>query len=311
MLSYHLHPNLEGYDFGFSPTFFNKLEFQLHQSYDPLYSFYILNQSTKNVVGFVHFTQVGEFAFSQPRAPFGGFELDISVREVEFREFLAFIHDTLKGKGIKRIKIVEPPDIFGSDISFDSTEVLYEHNYQVVAADVNHYVNLDDTVGMEHIHQMERRNFRKALAKGYKWKLESLEVLPEVYSFIERCRAQNDLHVNIKFEDLNRSFKRFPGVYRIFSIRHHDYLAAASITVEANQSILYNFLPASDKRFKADSPMVFLLVSLYKYAKSLGYEVLDLGVSSIEGEIQSGLAEFKERMGALICERRILEKKLN
>ena len=247
---------------------------------------------------------------SQPNAPFGGFELDPLIDEVVFIQFHDYIQSELKAKGVKRIHIVDRPDVFWDDVTFDLQEELLALNYNVVQSEISHYVNLEEVDGLKQIHTMERRNFRKAMAKNYRWKLEAQQALPEVYSFIERCRAQQDLKVNITFEDLRKSFKVFPGKYRIFSIRHHDYLTAASITVEISKNVLYNYLPASDKRFNADSPMVFLLVSLFKYAKSLGYQILDLGISSVNGKIQTGLAEFKERMGALICERKTFEKVL-
>ena len=310
MLDFHLNPDLKGFKTSFDTNFFNTLEFQNNQRYSPLYSFYVLNSKEEKIHGMVHFTIVGDSAVSQPKGPFGGFELDPSIVEEVFVNFNSFIEERLIKRGIKKIKLIERPEVLVNEMSFESMEVLMQLDYKVVVTDIAHYINLEEVIGLKQIHPMERRNFRKALAKNYRWKLESIEALPEVYSFIERCRAQNDLMVNISFEDLKSSFNEFPRKYRIFSIRHRDYLTAASITVEVSNNVLYNFLPASDRRFKKDSPMVFLMISLYKYAKSLGYQILDLGVSSINGKIQTGLAEFKERMGAMICEKKILEKKL-
>ena len=310
MLSFSQNPDLKGYAFTFTPHFFNTLKFQQNQQYDPLLSFYILDEAEKEVKGLIHFTQLGDTAESQPRGPFGGFEVDPHIDDEVFVRFNEFIDSSLSDLGISKIRIIQRPDILFNEIAFDPVEMLYDLNYRIVNTDISHYVSLED-VSLKDIHPMERRNFRKARAKDYRWKLESISSLPEVYSFIERCREQNQLKVNITFEDLRRSFNRFPQKYRIFSIRYQDYLAAASITVEVSKEVMYNYLPASDKRFNKDSPNVFLLVSLYKYAKSLGYEVLDLGVSSIDGKIQTGLAEFKERMGALICEKKSFEKKLS
>jgi len=310
MLTFHFNPDIQGFSLAFTPRFFNTLQFQENQLHTPLFSFYILDVTEKKILGSIFFTRVGDSAFSQPNGPFGGFELDATIDEETFVSFHAFFESELKKIGISKIKIVEPPDIMMNDISYEPLEKLLELNYSIVVSEINHFINLDDVTDAGQIHQMERRNFRKALAKGYKWKLESADALPEVYSFIERCRHQNKLLINITYEDIDKSFRRFPGRYRIFSIRHNGYLAAVTITVEVNENILYNYLPASDKKYSTDSPMVFLLVNLYKYAKSLGYQVLDLGVSSVNGKVQTGLAEFKERMGALFCEKRTLEKKL-
>ncbi|MEQ9425614.1 MAG: GNAT family N-acetyltransferase [Cyclobacteriaceae bacterium] len=310
MLEFKRNHDLKGYSVKFPLNFYNTLKFVKHQEIEPIDTFSILNKKKKTVHGIIHFTAVGQNAFSLPKSPFGGYEFDSLVDDQIFHDFCLYVQNELKSSKFKKIKIIEAPDVYVDELNFDTLEVLKELGYETSISDINHFVNLDDVDGISLLSTMERRHFRKALAKNYRWKLESADALPEVYSFIERCREQQKLKVNISFEDLQRSFKAFPGKYRILSIRHNGYLTATSITVEVNKNIIYNYLPASDKKFKQDSPMVFLLVNLYKYAKSMNYQILDLGLSSVKGKIQTGLAEFKERMGASICEKRILEKVL-
>jgi len=310
MLTFHVNPDLSGYNLLFEAKFYNTFKFIQHQQYDPILSFFILDEKAKDAVCMIHFTVVGEAAFSLPKSPFGGFEYHSSVDTDVLLDFIRYIEIELIKIGICKVKITVPPEIYSDSGTTNIIGVLTDSNYKVVVSDVNHFVGLDEIEGIKQLHPMERRNFRKTLAKNYKWKLESNDNLPEVYSFIERYREQQSLKVNILYSDLVRSFKAFPGKYRIMSIRHLGYLAAVTITVEVSKDILYNYLPASDKKFKQDSPMVFLLVNLYKYAKSLNYQILDLGLSSVNGKIQTGLAEFKERMGAHICDKKIMEKAL-
>ncbi len=257
----------------------------------------------------IHFTLVGEFAFSLPKSPFGGFEFHTSVDNRTLIKFTHFVEYELKKFNVRKVKIIEAPGIYRDEGASDLMNVLSSHGFKLTFSDVNHFVSLDEINAIKQLHSMERRHFRKTLSKNYKWKLESIDALPEVSSFIERCREQQHLKVNISYGDINSAFKEFPGKYRIMSVRHHGYLTAVTITVEVNRNILYNYLPASDKRFNHDSPMVFLMVNLYKYAKSLNYQILDLGVSSIDGKIQYSLAEFKERMGAHYCDKNVFEKK--
>ncbi|MDA1121810.1 MAG: hypothetical protein O2887_15195 [Bacteroidetes bacterium] len=220
MLTFHANPDLAGYKILFDPNFYNTNRFIQHQRYDPLLSFYILDEVAKEVFAMIHFTQVGEFAFSLPKSPFGGFEYDASIDRDTWINFVQFFELKLKKLNVRKIIITEAPGIYRDESTSELLDILTSQRYKVTVTDLNHFVSLEEIEGIKQLHSMERRHFRKSLAKNYKWKLESNDALPEVYSFIERCREQQDLKVNISYVDITSAFKVFPGKYRIMSVRH-------------------------------------------------------------------------------------------
>ena len=75
-----------------------------------------------------------------------------------------------------------------------------------------------------------------------------------------------------------------------------------------NHKILYNYLPASIDEYKAFSPMVMIMENVYNYAKKEQYSFIDLGISSINGVLQKGLIQFKERIGGVFSEKTTFSK---
>jgi hypothetical protein len=115
---------------------------------------------------------------------------------------------------------------------------------------------------------------------------------------LESCREEKGLKLNVPFDRLEALFKAFPDRYDIF-MGYLDKKAACSvITLQVAPKIVYYFLPGTIKEAKSQSPMVGLLDYMVKhYSKT--HQYIDLGVSSIEGEPQTSLIEFKERMGGM------------
>ena len=89
-----------------------------------------------------------------------------------------------------------------------------------------------------------------------------------------------------------------PNAYKAYAILLNGELIAATIVVTVTDKVAYNFLPASNKKYNYLSPMAMLMICLYDHLRQSGFSNLDWGVTSIDGQIQQGLAVFKEAMGA-------------
>jgi hypothetical protein len=146
---------------------------------------------------------------------------------------------------------------------------------------------------------MELRKWRKSQDANYQFSQYGIGKLEDVYHFIADCRKEKGLVINIDFKKLVRSFAVFPEHYYAFVLQRGNEIFAATIAVKINQSTLYNYLPASSIKTNKESPMVYLLDNLYQYCQKIGFSILDLGVSSIQGHRQEGLIHFKEHVGGL------------
>ncbi|MFY0655005.1 MAG: GNAT family N-acetyltransferase, partial [Cyclobacteriaceae bacterium] len=149
-----------------------------------------------------------------------------------------------------------------------------------------------------------KRKIKKCEQEGIKFLYEGSEKLSEVYAFIEQCRNAQGLLMNITYDQLKKAFDTLSDAYEIYSVRDKlGELLAATITVRVNKAVVYNYLPAFDRAYKSLSPLAFLTRELVLACQRKGYHYIDLGISSIDGKIQEGLATFKERMGGIRSKR--------
>jgi lipid II:glycine glycyltransferase (peptidoglycan interpeptide bridge formation enzyme) len=108
--------------------------------------------------------------------------------------------------------------------------------------------------------------------------------------------------------ELTDSFKHFPDNYSLHYVTNdRDDILAGAILVKITNTILYYFSPATNPAYSKISPMVFLLDSLYGFAKENGCQALDLGISSIGNRPQKGLIRFKDHIGGITSSRFTLQ----
>ncbi|XOV93300.1 MAG: GNAT family N-acetyltransferase [Bacteroidota bacterium] len=237
-------------------------------------------------------TLEGDVAYSFRQGPFGSI---MNTQPTDFESFKSFqseINRELKQKNIKKLIIRQPPTYYPS---FIDSRWLKAVGYNRIISDVNQSLEVD-----QHpvLHKMELRKLNTAVKEGLLFSHDSISDLEEIHSFIASCREDVGLTVNITLDKLTRLFETFPSDYSLYSVRKEREILAACIVSRPIPNIYYYYLPATHPNHKSKSPMVLLIVSLMETLKSRGGEILDLGLSSINGIQQSGLYAFKKRMGA-------------
>ena len=105
------------------------------------------------------------------------------------------------------------------------------------------------------------------------------------------------------FNQLREMLEKHPKHYFIFNVLDDDKLIATGITILLSPGILYNFYHAHHIGYVTDSPTVMLVKQVYDFGRAQGFDCLDLGISSENGEINQGLFRFKKALGAEACER--------
>lgn len=231
----------------------------------------------------------GKTATSQKGSPFGGVLMRNGTVD-RFAEVWEKWKTQLKQLSIKHLIIRQAPEYYTNMIT---VEKLIRQGFEVTVTDTAQYVSLQKEPS---IHLMEQRILNKK--HPFDLILEPLENLPEVYSFLVECRKAQGLAINISAEKLTQQIGLFPSNYEIVTARKDGILASACIFCLANPQVVYYYLPGTDRDFRDQSPMVLLMDFAYKRYRELGFEVMDLGLSSIDGALQAGLFKFKERMGA-------------
>ncbi len=271
-------------------------------------SCYLKNTIRNHMACSCHFHCEGGTAWSPFQAPFGSIYLKEEIRFEILARFISLMTRFLNSKGYTRIHLKHYPEFYSSYSSDKLFTALFFDGFKIIQTDINHYLKITPRPFEKLVHPMQRRRIKKCLRNHYKFELHPNNELEFVFRTIQDLRMHKNIPVNITLDTLRMLFEKFPDQYLLFSVLDGDRIIAVSCVVKVNKDTLYNFLPASNANYSSSSPMVFLIKNIYEYAQSHHCHFLDLGVSSINNQPQSGLISFKEHLGGISCIKFQLEK---
>ena len=101
----------------------------------------------------------------------------------------------------------------------------------------------------------------------------------------------------MSLEQLQTSINAMPEHYLLFGVYDGNKLIAAAVSVRISRDIMYNFYHGDDVSYRSTSPIVMLVAGIYQYCQQKNISILDLGISSVEGQINQGLFDFKKNLG--------------
>lgn len=257
----------------------------------------LYNNINQKSVGYIYFHIKDRQARNPVHAPFGSIELMEDVGIMVLTDFIGFCLNNLKIRGIRKIIIRHYPAYYNQDSSETIISALIFNGFSIHSIDINQTVKITEQPFADIIHPMEKRKLQKCLKASFGFRHYKDDEALKLFDVIKQFRSRRNIPVNIQKNDLKILIDNFPDHYLFFSVNHGSKIIAATITVCASGNILYNFLPASDPSYSPYSPMVYLLFNLYSFCREHNFNFLDLGISSIENQPQTGLITFKERLG--------------
>ncbi|MEQ8807946.1 MAG: GNAT family N-acetyltransferase [Imperialibacter sp.] len=286
---------LERRQWAFKPLLFQSMAFMENQFPDGGYVSFTLERNGK-VYGAIHFFIDNDGWVSMPRSPFGGLSVAQEVGEQYIQALVGRIIGESSGH---QVTVYSPFAEYPTTAGNMFARCLLEAGFFTQFSDLHQHIPVTPADQLkEKMHASQVRRLNKCLNAGFIFAEESLEKLGEVYSFIEDCRKEQGVAINISESILRRSWVNLEGVYRAFTIRDGQLIVAACITTHVSDKVLYYFLPAASTAYNNYSPMVMLIDRLHGWAAERGYALIDMGKSSVRGESQKGLFSFKEKMGA-------------
>lgn len=247
-------------------------------------------------MAYIAFELDGGVAHSLPRSLFGSIWKTEKISDLELHRFLGYVKSELSNLGVRQIQVTCPSHIYSH---FVNTEFWLAHDFQLLSREFNQHIPVTSAFDLG-LHQMEKRKLRK-LHSGkicFRPEVGSTDILTESHEFIAGCREEQGLKVNIDQEKLLNLCFAFPENYEVFTARAQEELVSVVITCQLSADCLYYYLPATDSRYRKLSPMVGLVELIHQECYRRGVKYLDMGISSINGELQTGLHEFKKRLGA-------------
>ncbi len=298
-----------GYAYNFDNYLFNKIKHINTQGVDKRADYFIINNVKKRIEGKIHFLLHKQIAYSPYKSLFGSFEFSPRIHPNLLLEFWKFIENDLLSRKIEEIKITNFADCYAPKKAELIKTTLEKAGFSIALKAVNHHISIDENSYINRLHRMEKRKLKKCHKNGFTFHEEPISNATDIYNYIQTCRIEQGLSASVSLDKLLDYLQHFPQNYLFFSVRNKGELVAVTIAIKVHRQILYNFLPASLRKFKPYSPSVLLNAGLYNYCQDHRYELLDLGISTEpDGKNQDSLILFKERLGCEMSYKYFYEK---
>ena len=249
-------------------------------------------------------------AHSPGQAPFGAVQAVAGLPAAGLHQLLAATEAAAHQRGLRRLALRGYPFCYDPTAAAQLAEVLRQRGYAVTLAEQNYHLDSARDFAA-HLHPSERRRLHKCQRHGFVFEQEPPVLLPAAHAFIAACRQERGQAAPLPLPRLAALFRAFPREHFLFSVRSPaGEWAALTLAIRVGEGVLYNFYPASPLRFNAFSPAVLLTAGLHAFARANGVAVLDLGTSTLDGQPNVSLLQFKRHLGGLAGLRLSWEKAL-
>jgi hypothetical protein len=288
-----------GHRYDFDPYLFNLIDNLYLQTREGWHSYYAVRADKKLVRAQVHFHVQAHVASSPFKNPFGSFEFSDAFTPKELFEFIKFVEHALKKKRITKMIVKSYPQIYHHYRAALLNTFLINHNFKIEEAELSSCIEVSASKLFESLSSWEKRKLKQQAKKEFRFKQLPLEKFREVYDFIESCRNERNQSLSMTVGQLEAVMKTFSDKFSLFAVFDDKIIAAASIAIRVNKSVLYNFYSAHAKQYDPLSPVVGLMEGMYKFCQEGNIKLLDLGTSSLRGKPNFSLLDFKINMGAV------------
>jgi hypothetical protein len=200
---------------------------------------------------------------------------------------------------IKEFEIVFPPAYFNAKVFEPQLDVCLKLFKPEVTVDLNQHVEISGECD-ELLSKGNRKKLRQFKERnGIVIKSDS-EDLESAIQLLQESRKRLGVQLSMSREKIIESFVRLPEYYSCYQALVDGNLQAAAIVVKLSIETNYVlYWGDSNEAGRGLSPTVALFDAIYKHSKRKGFKVLDLGISSLNGQINLGLQRFKANLGAI------------
>lgn len=300
---------------GFKPDFesflFNDEQHRLLQSSSGWQSYFLVREDAQKQMAAIHFNLRNDIASSPSSAPFGSVEFSKKLQPKDRYEFLHQVEADMKNKGVRIVRIKNPPEAYDPASSSLLNVMLFNLGYHVAHAEISAIIAVDEIKYENRISADKLPKLKKGKKENLVFQTVPISRMEEIYEFISACRAERLQSLSMTLADLMKTVHVFPDRFLLFAIYRDQELAAASISIRVTTRILYNFYLAHPRKLNFLSPVVSLMEGIYGWSQQRGIKLIDLGTSSLEGQPNFSLLDFKLRLSGSPSDKFTFEKELN
>ncbi|WP_298653445.1 hypothetical protein [uncultured Proteiniphilum sp.] len=234
------------------------------------------------------------FAKSPFSAPFGGFHY--SHEHLFYNivsDFLTEMKNYIEREGLKQVCITLPPDPYQTNMNAKLVNAFIRLGFTMATPDITNWADLKNFDGTW-IKSMVGQNCRKAVKYGLTCSLVTdRKSMEDAYAVIFRNREEQGRKIHMTLDDILDVSRVMPVDF--FLIRDSDGNGiAASVFYRGHQKIVTGIFLGDDMEKRNLGTMNYLYKNCYEHYKAMGFDYIDLGTSSLDGEPNTGLIRFKE-----------------
>ncbi|MEM7109653.1 MAG: GNAT family N-acetyltransferase [Bacteroidota bacterium] len=255
-----------------------------------------------------NFHSAGTELLNGKYSSFGGIEYT-QEGEKYLEDYIQRLIAWAKEREFDRISLKLPCEFYRKQ-SADLAGILERNGFSILSTETNQYIKISKFSYAGIIKKNEKKRLRKCIDGGFTFKKMSSEQLELAYELIVDTRVRRGFPVSMTLEQLASVYNLFPDRYLLFGVFDDTRLIAASVSIAVDDRVLYNFYHGDSFSHRTFSPVVLLLAGVYEYSQAKGFEYLDLGISSVQGELNRGLFEFKKNCGCESMDKYRLAKDL-
>jgi hypothetical protein len=244
---------------------------------------------------------------SPGRATFGGLWPN-GIFNTFDSDFLFLLYRRLfsKFEGLNRVTIVFPPRIFLQNIFEPQIESLKKIAPCRIVSDTNYHVEVENWT-TKSLSKGNRKKIRQFNEMGGVVSFSNLSNIKQCYDILVENRRHRGVQLTMEFEDFKKSLILCEKDFKLIQANIGGNVIATSLLVKIMPDYWYVLYWGESIEFRNLSPVASIFYFLIEQAKSNKVVILDLGISSVNGTLDEGLARFKTNLGAVTSEKLILE----
>ncbi|HEU5289678.1 MAG TPA: hypothetical protein VFU05_03485 [Cyclobacteriaceae bacterium] len=275
---------------------------------------FIFRNQPSNIVSFsesngvIYFTLTEDALISLEKSPFGGFvfsNADFSPIDIILKK----LDEWSDKHKIKGIVIRCFPEIYEPELTRATKSRLLENGFKVLYKDITQIIAVKHGVSVP-FNQSRNRRLKRCMKEGLIFKKLTFHSLEEAFSLIIESRNNKGYPVTMGLEELKTSFNKFPDNYLLFGVFQDAKMIATAVSIKVSDKILYYFYAGDSIGHRYLSPTTLLVHGIYGYCLENKFELIDLGISTHRGKLNSGLYEFKKSLGSFDSEKLTFKKEL-
>jgi predicted N-acyltransferase len=231
-------------------------------------------------------------------APFGGPDFTRPAdTATNVMATMASAFDALEAQGVETIRIKAKPTFYsGNEVAVQHT--LFHHGFSVEQSELSYHIDLRSFSHPDQYEAALKSPARRALKHAKREPFEYGEAVGDAewevaYDIIARNRSAKGRPLLLSLEYILRLRDLFPGRVRFFVLRHAGVPVASALLYRLRPGIELVEYWGDDHGLER-SPMNLLAAHVCQRAIAERIDFVDLGLSSVRGEPNQGLIQFKQ-----------------